>query len=244
MPRTSKPSSSRAGSHPPAPYYVPPMPSAEPPLLTYAPLNRADFSYTPGPRCVAAPSLPPTPHPGYIPPPRDPPPWAPAPQAPAPLRAAPVYWASPSSAVAPAPFDAASAQSHFVPLPQEQPQEFTPTPLPQEQPHEFTPPPLLPAAPIPGPSAQPAASAQLLPQWGFIHALPLHMEPHTRTPTYVTPNGICRYYVYGTQEGETMVAFSGPVQSLQELYGQLGTRVPDAKGAWAPMGQNNASSYP
>lgn len=118
--------------------------------------------------------------------------------------------------------------------PQPDPQSPSPAPLPVPLPAHLVPPyqvtgaqavPQVPHAlghmpPLNVlPQAQPVYVP--LPPHGFIHELPLFMEPHTFTPMYVTPNGMLRYYVFADGDGISQVALMGRVDQMQILYQDL-----------------------
>ena len=202
------------------------MPQPETSPFTYLPLDRTEFSHAPVSGASGAPPFTPTPRQSDLPP-RNAYPWGLAAPVPTPLGAPTFYWESPAPSSTPLGAN---------------PYSDGPTVPPPHQPPNLGAPLLM--SPAPGAQPFPSTSTAPLAPWAFIHTLPRYMAPHTRTPTYVTPNGLCRYYVYGTQEGETVVAFSGPVQGLQDLYTQFGIQVPNASGAWVPNNQSDVPHYP
>lgn len=74
---------------------------------------------------------------------------------------------------------------------------------------------------IPAPPPPPAIMPPVLPAMGFVHELPTHLPPHTRTPLFVTPNGKVEYYAFADADGVAKVCMVGTVLDLQDIYASL-----------------------
>lgn len=95
-----------------------------------------------------------------------------------------------------------------------------------------TPSPVLPVPPTTAYVAVPTMPSYVLPappppppwpwpQWSFVHGLPRVMQPHARTPTYLSDNGVVEYYAFAGADGVGKVCLIGRVADIQALCAGL-----------------------